>query len=414
MDTNENSTKKVHKLGLTNYAMLTSHGINIIVSVFVSTFLISYIYSISENYVLSIGLFYCFNYLVMGVSYFFISLFLDKTNRVSFYRIAIIIRTIFILCVIFLGKKLAGLVILAGVLHGFSEACYWSSYNIMKNELVSKHLVDSYSSLQIIVDKSVHIIVPIILGKIIDASGFKLSAIIVLCVAIIEMISSFLIKSNRPENSSFDMKSFFKNVNNLGEKKSLVTHIIFYGFVYGFISIIAPLNTILIMLEFDSNFSLGIITSLFSVCSMLFLVIIKRCTKTGKRGALYIIASILMMAGVVLVAVLTNKTTLIVYTLVYNVCIMLFTFSYDVHRNTILKKLSMYDDIAEFQACVEIAMESARVIEFLIMAICGAIFSGSGLVVLTKVLLTIFMGCLVVLNIGLLFYERKLKKYELA
>ena len=59
------------------------------------------------------------------------------------------VNTIFILAVVFLGKNLAEVVILAGLLHGFSEACYWCSYNLMKNELVSKHAVAKYSGLQV-------------------------------------------------------------------------------------------------------------------------------------------------------------------------------------------------------------------------------------------------------------------------
>ncbi len=408
-----NEKEKKHKLHVSNYAMLTSHGINLIVSVFVSTFLVSYIYSISENYVLSIGLFYCFNYLCMGICYYLISLFLDKTNRVSFYRVAIVIRTIFIVCVIFLGKKLAGLVILAGALHGFSEACYWSSYNLMKNELVSKHVVSIYSTLQIVVDKTVNIIIPIILGKIIDADSFKTSAIIVLCFAIIEMIASFLIKSKRPENSSFDMKAFFANIKNLGEKKSFVLDIIIFGAVYGLTTIITPLNTILIMLTFNSNFSLGLITSLFSVCAMIFLLIIKKFTKTDKRRVLFVLVSILVMVATILAAIITNKTTIIIYSLVYNIFSVLFIFTYDVHRNTILKKLSMYDDIAEFQACIECSMAAARTLSFLIMILC-AVFAGGNLALLTKILLIMFMCSLPVMNIGLLFYEKKLKKFDLA
>ena len=55
------SVKPKKKLNSTSYALLSAHGFNYVVSIFVSTFLISYIYKISENYVLNIGLFYCFN-----------------------------------------------------------------------------------------------------------------------------------------------------------------------------------------------------------------------------------------------------------------------------------------------------------------------------------------------------------------
>ncbi len=409
--TNEN---KKHKLKLSNYAMLTTHGIKLIVSVFVSTFLVSYIYSISENYVVNIGLFYCFNYICMGIAYFIISRFIDKTNRVSFYRVAIVVSTIFIVCVVFLGKKLAELVILAGLLHGFSEACYWSSYNIMKNELVPNSAVGTYSMLQIVVDKVVNIVIPLVLGKIIDAESFKTSAILILCFAVIEMVASFLIKSNRPENSSFNLKEFFSDISNLGEKKSLVTDIIFQGIVYGVITVIAPLNTVLVMLSFDSNFSLGIITSLFSLASMIFLFIMKRFTKTGKRQPIYIVMSVISMLNVFMVVFCTNKSVLIAYMLIYNICTVSYAYNYDVHRNRILKRLSMYGDIAEFQCCIECAMEFARAMTFLIMILVGLLVGTSGMVIATKVLLVVSMISLPVFNIWLLCYENKLKKFGLA
>lgn len=71
------------RLSKTNYAMLTTHAINNIASVFVSTFLISYIYKISNNYVLNIGLFYLMNYLVMSIFYYLVSKILDRTIELS-------------------------------------------------------------------------------------------------------------------------------------------------------------------------------------------------------------------------------------------------------------------------------------------------------------------------------------------
>ena len=73
--------KPKKKLNSTSYALLTTHGFNYVVSIFVSTFLISYIYKISNNYVLNIGLFYCFNYLTMGIfSYIISSLQINRTK----------------------------------------------------------------------------------------------------------------------------------------------------------------------------------------------------------------------------------------------------------------------------------------------------------------------------------------------
>ena len=88
--------EKIAHLTRTDRALLVSHALNNVISVFVSTFLISYIYSISENYVFNVGLFYMVNYAVMGVVMYVVSALIDRTNRVTFYRIAVVIRAIFL------------------------------------------------------------------------------------------------------------------------------------------------------------------------------------------------------------------------------------------------------------------------------------------------------------------------------
>ena len=80
-----------------NIAMLFTHGLNEVVSIFVGTFLISYIYSLSTNYILDIGLFYFAQYLSMFVFYTIISKFIDKTDRVTFYRISLFVKGVFII-----------------------------------------------------------------------------------------------------------------------------------------------------------------------------------------------------------------------------------------------------------------------------------------------------------------------------
>ena len=82
----------------------------------------------------------------------------------------------------------------------------------MKNELVSKHAVARYSGLQLIVCEITNIVVPIVLGRIIDSAAFADCAKIILVVAVLELIFSIFIKSKRPENSGFDIKGFFRDV----------------------------------------------------------------------------------------------------------------------------------------------------------------------------------------------------------
>ncbi len=403
-----------YKMKSTDIVLLSTHAITTIVSVFVSTFLISYIYSISNNYIIDIGLFYGFNYLSMFVFYYLVSRVIDKTDRVTFYRISLIVQGIFILCVIFMGKDLAKYVVLAGTIHGFSSAFYWGSYNLMKNELVSHHTIGKYSLIQMFNNKAINFIVPLILGKIIDSESFKLCAIIVLCAVVIQIILSFFIKSKRPENSSFSIKEFINSCKSQDQdKRRLIYSIILIAMLYGLLSFISPLNTIMIMVAFESNFSLGIFTSIFAVFSMIFLLILKRCTKIGKRAYIYYLSAILPAISILAMILNVNKTTIIINTFIYTIASVLYDFSFDVMRNMLLKKLKMYDSIAEYQCAIELFMEAGRVIIFFAMALVGLFAKGASLsttLVVIKCLFGVAIVSSFAMNIVLARYEKKFIK----
>ncbi len=404
-----------HKLTSTSYALLGTHGFNYVVSVFVSTFLISYIYKVSTNYVLNIGLFYCFNYLSMGIFTFVISSILDKTNRVVCYRIAIIVRALFILALVFVGEKIANLVVLAGMLHGFSEACYWSSFNVMKNELVPGSCMKKYTLLQIIENKGMNFIAPIILGGIIDAESFKVSAIIIFIIASIQIVLSLFIKSKRPENSNFDLKGFFARIKSSDKNKEIFKTCFFAAFMMGSATLISPVNTIIIMLTFESNFSLGILTGVFSAISILMIVLAKKFSKSGKSFPIYSTFGVVSLIITSIFAFFTSKVMLVVFTFVYIAASTLYSYYFDLYRNVLLKKLDMYSDIAEYQCMIEALIELSRVIGFALMIVAGLIgaaIGGNGLVLALKVYLVAVTVVFALISLAYYKFEKKLLKHK--
>lgn len=408
---------KKKALSATNISQLIAHSFNEVISLFVTTFLISYIYSVSTNYMLNIGLFYVFNYLSMGIFYLIISKIIVKTNRVIFYRLALVVKAGFIVLIIFVGKDLAKLVMLAGGLYGFSEACYWSSFNLMKNELVRKSSMKLYSSLQQIFGRIISVVGPIVLGTIIDAESFLTSAIVVAVIVVIQLIVSFIIKSNRPEGSNFDLKDFFKDVKNLGEKKSLVTQMFGLSLCYGLTDSVAPLNTILVMLVYNSNASLGYISALAAVASILILVFLSRFTKPGKNILIYTTIGLFQLGVAIMMFLGINKTVIIIYTIVYGGFQYAHKYSFDVCRNVLLKRLNMYSSIDEYQAIIESCLLSTRIIMYGMIALFGyisyTVAGTDGLVLSAKILSLVSMSFIFILNILIGLYEKKLVKYNI-
>lgn len=395
-------------------SMLTTHALSNVVSVFVTTFLISYIYSISNNYILDIGLFYLSNYATMFICYFLVSCIIDKTDRVTFYRMAILVRGVFIFSVVFLGHNLAKYIVLAGVLHGFSEACYWTSYNLMKNELVSSRIIERYSLIQSFDTKGISVIIPLILGKIIDGESFRICAIIVFVVVVIQLITSIFITSKKPENSRFDFNGFVKSYKALDkDKRKLIIFSIITAIIYGAASIVPSLNTIMIMISFESNFSLGIFTSLFALGSMILLIVFKRFTKLGKRSYIYFICASLPILFTSLMFLNLNKVTVVLHMCFYTLSIVLYEVGYDVVRNMMFRKLKLFDSIAEYQCVIELGLETGRIVIFSAMSIVGLITAGlvtSKLILVMRILCLVAIFIVVFMNICCALLEKKFVK----
>ena len=89
--------------------------------------------------------------------------------------------------------------------------------------------------------------------------------------------------------------------------------------------------------------------------------------------------------------------------------------SYDVIRNIILKKLNLFDDIAEFQCSIECYMELSRVLIFTIMVIFGMVGAHLGaLLTALKIFMCVAIFVIPLVDLSLMVIEKRLKKIGLT
>ena len=115
-----------------------SHLLFNVINLFLSTFLIAHIYSLTDNiysYAINVGIYEISGYAMMLVSYYLFSFWVDKSNRIWVYRVGNIFLTALVIVTIFFGKDLAKLIVLAGCLYGLSKGAYYASYNVLKQEI---------------------------------------------------------------------------------------------------------------------------------------------------------------------------------------------------------------------------------------------------------------------------------------
>ncbi len=363
------------RMNMSTWALQLAHIIEGLTCIFASTFMVSFIISINADAPLSVSVnqiaqYYIAFYLFLGLGSFLMSYLVDRSNRVWYYRLGVFLVGGFIVLIIFLGKDIAKMAFLAGSLYGIALGIYYASYNVMKIEMVPRAHADKFIVVYQVLNKSCNMIFPILLGLLIDNSTFVTVSFYVLAFVAIQLILTIFIKSKRPENSSFEPIKYIKTL--VKDKSYDIKRIKnFYPviFSYGLTTIGSTIVSLLTVYTFKTNLNLGLFTALFSFTSFMALLLFKRFTKEGHRKVLYIIFSIISILASVIVAIIIEKWSY----LIFNGCISLVhcitAYTSDYQRTVILKKTGQYDNIAEHQVLTEIVINLARVITFVILLV---------------------------------------------
>ena len=385
--------------------LLACHIFKKITSLFVSTFLIGHIYSFSGDifgYIRNVAVFNIFVYLSMMLFYMLFSIFVDKTNRVVFYRISIVVTTVLVIIIIAFGKELAQLLILAGSLHGLSEALYYSSYNVIKEEMVGKSSIGKYVTLTTVLLETVNTICPILLGLLIDVTTYSETAIVVSVICAIQFGLTFGIKCQRPKDSHYSLREYKQQLKTSPVAKEL-KFLYITCLVYGVTSLTSMLINVYVMMNFGSNFSLGAITAIYSLMAVVSLLLFKRFTTTHNRKPVFIsCTTLIVLAGIIFVT-FPCKATVIMLNIVIAMTATLHADLLETYRFSILKQAGLYDQIAEHQTLIENRFNISRTLSFILLLIVS-LFKND---LVLSIFIVIILAILSSVQILLLFFEKK-------
>lgn len=255
---NINTSKKDNHSSI---CLLLCHKLTEIVDLFLSTFLVAYIYNFCGDiyeYINNVGLYELCTYAVLMITFVAVAPLVEKSNRVWIYRIALFLRTGLVILAVFYGKQISQILVLAGALNGLSMGFYYASFNTLQQEMVSRKSMGKFIVIANIFSQIINAIVPIILGALIEISTYTTVAIYIAVICVIQIIISFFIGAKRPEGSNFSLRDYHTKLkaNPILFNKIKFLYIIL--FFYGMSTIINTLLNICIMMQFGSSFSLGV------------------------------------------------------------------------------------------------------------------------------------------------------------
>lgn len=351
------------------------HSIAQIISLFASTFLIAHIYSFSGDiysYIFKVCTYNLAAYGTMAILYFLAAKIVDATNRISIYRISLVIETLLVVLFIFKGEEISKYLILAGFIKGFGDAFYYASYNVLKQEMVSKNSMGNYVSGIYTATKVIDLVCPVILGALIDVSTYSTVAIVVCIISLIQITISLFVKAKKPQGSKYSLKEFFGRIKQKSKHSKQIWFI--YGMSFLFVNaVITRVLNICIMLEYQNALSLGIITSLLSLATILSIILVKKLTKAGHRNWLFILSAVLLVTSSIIFAVNTCKWSVVIFDAVLTIGGIIFKINYDAYRNGILKEAGLYQDIGEHHTIMESIYAIIRLIGFSLVMLIAVI-----------------------------------------
>jgi YQGE family putative transporter len=360
-----------------------------IMVLFLGPFLTAYFIKASQESIIDLSVYYIFSYILLAIGSFIVASIIKNKFRIGMFRIGVILNFLYIMSIIILKEEIINHLGLISIFYGISSSSYWFPYNLFVINKIDNSERTDYTVKSKIVSSIIGILCPIILGSIITVTNYELTAVIILFISLIQIILSFILT---PEEESdlpkFNLKNTWHKLkdNKQIRRMSLVEFFIGMNVSDGALEV---LMTILIFNSFKTNMNLGIITSITTILSMIFVRIYGKIYKNKDDKKMIIVSSILPVISVLILLVWRNNITIIIY----NVCYVIFTSLLTLAREIRLFNLSdSYivdkNNQCEFFAIREGILNCGRILGYLMLLFAG--LSGSQIILnIVMVLLTL-------------------------
>ena len=376
-----------------------------IMVVFLGPFLTAYFIKTSQESIIDLSIYYIFSYILLAVGIFIVASIIKNKFRIGMCRIGVILNFFYIMSIIILKEKIINNLWLISILYGISSSAYWFPYNLFVINKIDNNTRTEYTVKTKIVSSIVGVLCPILLGSIITVTNYELTAVIILFISLIQIILSFMLTPEQENNlPRFNLKNTWNKLKNNKQirKTFIVEFFIGMNVSDGALEV---LMTILIFNSFKTNMNLGIITSITTVLSMIFIHAYGKLYKNKDDKKMIIISSILPVISVLILLICKNNITIIIY----NVCYVIFTSLLTLTREIRLFNLSdSYivdkNNQSEFFALREVMLNFGRVFGYLMLLVAGLSRS--------QVTLNIVMVLLTLSILIMGFNIKKIEKFE--
>lgn len=360
------------KIGKDAQLLIASDLIYTLTAVFIETFLVAYFLKVTNENITTISIYYIIIYSLLGLGNLLMGKVIKKKPSKSkkIMSVGIIARALFILFIAILSENIATNYILIAIIYAFSEILYWCAHELIYIDVTTNNNRKNYMSIKKILSKLINIITPLILGTSIELYSFSKIAIYVFSLSLVQILLTLLIKTDmdnlKPKQYSF--KGFLQYIKE--NKLEKIKKYNLSGLAYGIVeSSISTLIVIITIMTFKTSFNLGILTTIFAICSVASLILYNKFYSKRNARVFLTLCSIIIISGVLGLLIDINKVSLVIYNFCYTINFCIFDVVYNTRKGNLVKECKIEKYREEYIGYTSISIGLGRIIGYILMLI---------------------------------------------
>ncbi len=340
--------------------------INSVLYMFVNTFMVAYFYTLTNYDYTIISIFYIMSFIFIALSTLVLGKTVKNKMQAPIFRLGIFLYCIYILLIALLKEQIIEHYIWLGAFYGIVQGVLWAPGHLLVNEYADD-ISNKFVSYKSMIGNFLQIIFPFIFGTSIELTSFSHVALMVLILSTIQFSFSLFIKEkDLHKNKTYNLKEFVNYLKTTkNEKLKIFYRIMFYEGIVNYL--LDTLIVIMIVMTFKTNISLGILTTIFSCCSILSVYIFQRRLKNNNK--ILIFSTVMTVFSVLLLLFDITKISVIIYNLITSVFLILLINNAEEKRyNVIQNEQKVKEDyLTEHQVVSEMYLNVSRIFGFFIL-----------------------------------------------
>lgn len=366
------------------------------IEIFVNSFFVMYFLTVSNQNVVKLGIYYILVYFTVYLSIRLLGNYSKGKNRINLLRVGIILNLVYFLLILFLQEKIVSYIYLMAIIYGLEEGFYYSVYNNFESISIKKKDRAKFSGIYTVIKSLISIIIPILFGSIITKSGFGKCTAIIVVLAILQIITSFIFKDEQIKDlEKLNLKEYKNQIKKYKEMKKM--H--YVSFINGiiFTGAYQSLVTLYVIKVLKSSIELGAFSSIFAIITCFLGFFFAKILPKKYYKITILISGILTVLGITLLIYKVNYLNVLIFNFLQTISATLLSLIID---NTELDMANYNKIIKKYRVEYFITMEKYIFIGRFIGYILYIILGISTSYFLSNMILLVFGFIIILLSIS--------------